>query len=190
MTNPEARVEEPAIQAPSADAHKFAVPLPHARVGGISGLLELLIDRGGTDDVSQLAERLVLEVDDLLPIVDAAVLLGFAQIQHGDVTVTDAGRKFAEADILASKEIFRQQALARVPQVASIHEALKEKHDGRMKADFFLDILDEHFSLKEAQAQFATAVEWARFAELFEYDASEDLLKLPEAPEVAEATGS
>ncbi len=190
MTNPEARVEELPIPAPKADVHRFAVLL-HARVGSISGLLELLIDRGGTDDVSRLAERLVLEVDDLLPIVDAAGLLGFAQIQHGDVTVTDAGRKFAEADILTSKEIFRQQALARVPQVASIYEALKKKHDGRMKADFYLDILDEHFSLKEAQAQFATAVEWARFAELFEYDASEDLLKLPEAPDVAGAsTGS
>jgi NitT/TauT family transport system ATP-binding protein len=187
MTNPEARVEEAPVEAPKAAVRTFAVPLPHARVGSISGLLELLIDRGCTDDVSQLAARLVLEVDDLLPIVDAAVLLGFAQLEHGDLTVTDVGRKFAEADILSSKEIFRQQVLANVPQVASIYETLKEKHDGKMRADFFLDILDEHFSLDEAQAQFATAVEWARFAELFEYDAKEELLKLPEVAETPEA---
>jgi NitT/TauT family transport system ATP-binding protein len=183
MTNPEEQVTPPA--APQAVAQPMATtprvpPLPHARVGGISGLLELLIDRGGTDDIFQLAQRLSLEVDDLLPIVDAAQMLDFAQVSHGDVAVTPIGRAFANAEILPSKELFRQQVLARVPQVASIYQTLKEKRDGRMRADFFLDILDEHFPAEEAEQQFATALDWGRFAELFEYDADERVLSLPE----------
>ena len=58
-------------------------------------------------DQKDLAERLRLTVDDLLPILDAAVLLGFAHVAAGDVDVTDAGRRFAEADILRSKGIRR-----------------------------------------------------------------------------------
>lgn len=122
--------------------------------------MELLIDRGGTDDIFQLAQRLSLEVDDLLPIVDAAQMLDFAQVSQGDVTVTPTGRAFANAEILPSKELFRQQVLARVPPVASIYQTLKEKRDRRMRADFFLDILDEHFPPEEVEQQFATVLDW------------------------------
>ena len=52
--------------------------LPHARVGGIAGLTELLRDRGGREDLFRLAEELVMNVEDLLPILEACVLLGFA----------------------------------------------------------------------------------------------------------------
>jgi NitT/TauT family transport system ATP-binding protein len=183
MTNPEEQVTLPAapeaVSVALATAPRFP-PLPHARVGGISGLLELLIDRGGTDDIFQLAQRLSLEVDDLLPIVDAAQMLDFARVSQGDVAVTPTGRAFANAEILPSKELFRQQVLARVPQVASIYQTLREKRDGRMRADFFLDILDEHFPAEEAEQQFATALDWGRFAELFEYDADERVLWLSE----------
>jgi len=51
--------------------------LPHARPGGMAGLLELLLDKGGRDDIYRLADDLTFEIDDLLPIVDAAQLLGF-----------------------------------------------------------------------------------------------------------------
>jgi len=43
--------------------------------GAIAGLLELLNDRGGRDDLYRIAEELRMEVDDLLPIVEAATLL-------------------------------------------------------------------------------------------------------------------
>src|ERR1017187_303345 len=50
--------------------------LPHARPGGIAGLLELLIDHQGRYDIYRLANDLSFEIDDLLPIVDAGLLLG------------------------------------------------------------------------------------------------------------------
>lgn len=178
MTNPEAEVT--AVPEPTAAPPPPFPPLPHARSGGISGLLEILLERGGQDDLPLLAQRLRLEVDDLLPIVDAAVLLGFAEVVQGDVIVSDMGRAFAQADILTSKELFRQQVLAHVPLIVTIVQTLREKQKGGMRADFFLDILDEHYPYDEAQRQFATAVDWGRYAELFEYDAVEERLYLPE----------
>ena len=89
--------------------------LPHARSGGISGLLEILDSRGGAEDLPALAEDLRLEVDDLLPAVDAAVMLGFAMVAEGDVMLTAIGREFANAEVHRSHEIFREQVLDRVP---------------------------------------------------------------------------
>ena len=63
--------------------------LPHARPGGMAGLLELLLDKGGRDDIYRLADDLAFEIDDLLPIVDAAQLLGFLKIDEGDAAITE-----------------------------------------------------------------------------------------------------
>lgn len=177
MTNPDAEVRPVApVQEPLV-----AQPLPHARAGGISGLLEVLVDNGGHEDMPLLAHRLRLEVDDLLPILDAAVLLDFAVVIDGDVQVTEIGRTFAEADIQESKEIFRRQTLAHAPLVALIERTLKETTHGLIRSDFFLDILDEHYPEADAEQQFTTAVDWGRYAELFEYDAHDGWLRLPEA---------
>jgi NitT/TauT family transport system ATP-binding protein len=178
MTNPEATVT-PLPPSRAADMPPRFPPLPHARAGGISGLLELVADRGGKEDIPRLAERLNLGVDDLFPIIDAAVVLGFARVDQGDLLVTPVGREFAETDILRAKEIFRQQALANVPLVATIYQTLHQKDNREMRADFFLDILDEYYSAQEAMRQFETAVDWGRYAELFEYEASERRLSLP-----------
>ncbi len=185
MTNPEAEVtEEVAVTAPTAPTQPsrspYAHPLPHVRAGGISGLLELLVDQPqGKDDIPRLAERLQLQVDDLLPILDGAVMLGFAQIKQGDVKLTEIGRNFATTTILQSKDLFGQQVLKSVPMLVSIVQTLREKHNGSMRADFFLDLLDEYYPRAEAERQFATAIDWGRYAELFEYDASEERLYLP-----------
>src|SRR5439155_3032836 len=50
MTNPAATVATPAL---AATRSPYAQPLPHARAGGISGLLELLVAQGGHEDIPQ-----------------------------------------------------------------------------------------------------------------------------------------
>jgi NitT/TauT family transport system ATP-binding protein len=152
MTNPDIAMTGPlATDQPSpgvapAVLSPFARPLPHVRVGGISGLLELMNEQGdGLRDIPLLAERLQLEMDDLLPLLDAAVLLGFAEVADGDVRLTPEGQDFATTTILRSKDLFRQQALARVQVLNSIVHTLRQKVNGSMRAEFFLDIWDDHF---------------------------------------------
>jgi len=189
MTNPAVEVTAGAVAPPKVAPHSrspYAHALPNARAGGISGLLELIVEQPeGTDDIPRLAERLQFEVDDLLPILDAAVMLGFAEVSQGDVRLTEIGRDFATTTILRSKDLFRQQVLDHVPMIVSMMRTLQEKQNGSMRSDFFLDLLDEHFPPEEAARQFATAVDWGRYGELFEYDASDDRLYLPE-PAAAE----
>ncbi|HXJ91854.1 MAG TPA: AAA-associated domain-containing protein [Terriglobia bacterium] len=152
--------------------------LPHARPGGIAGLLELLNDRGGKEDLYHVAEELLMEVDDLLPIVEATTLLDFARTDKGDVEITPAGKAFAEADIATQKDLFRQAALAHSTLLAQIASALKTKSDGAMPLEFFRDILEEHFPEVEVQRQLDTALNWGRYAEIFEYDSESGRLSL------------
>ena len=123
--------------------------LPHSRPGAIGGLLELLNDRGGKEDLYRVAEDLLLEVDDLLPIVEAAVLLGFAKSPRGDIELTPQGKAFAEADIEKRTALFREAALAHVSLLQQMNMALSIKADHSMPLEFYRDVLDEHFAPDE-----------------------------------------
>jgi NitT/TauT family transport system ATP-binding protein len=163
--------------------------LPHARPGGIAGLLELLLDKGGRDDVYRLADDLAFEIDDLLPIVDAAQLLGFLKVEEGDAAITETGAEYGNSEILRQKEIFRDAAQANVLLLRQIRRALDAKSDHTVPEDFFLDMLDEQFSEEESLRQLETAVNWGRYAELFDFDASRRRFVLPEAQEEEAAAG-
>ena len=146
--------------------------LPHARPGGIAGLLELLLDHNGKDDIYKLADDLAFEVDDLLPIVDAAQLLGFLTVTEGDASITPTGVEFANSEILRQKELFRNAAVEHGLLLRQIGRAIEAKSDRTVSEEFFHDMLDEQFSEEETLRQLETAINWGRYAELFDFDAS------------------
>jgi len=162
--------------------------LPHARVGGIAGLLELLRDRGGREDLFRLSEELVMDVEDLLPILEACALLGYALLKEGDVQITPQGIEFADADIQRRKVLFRQASLEHVTILKQIDSILKRKADHSIADEFFHDILDEHFAEDEVQRQFDTAMNWGRYAEIFDYDSANGRLVQAEPPSDSPAT--
>ncbi|MEZ5321931.1 MAG: nitrate/sulfonate/bicarbonate ABC transporter ATP-binding protein [Microthrixaceae bacterium] len=153
-------------------------PLPDATVDGLSGLAEILVQLGGDVDLAELADELVLDVDDLLPLVDALELLGFVAVAGGSVRLTDEGVGFAGADIQASKTIFATAALAKAPLVATITRGLERSAGQALPAGFYIDVLRRSFSEKEAQRQLDTAVDWGRYAELYDYSTTRDELRL------------
>lgn len=146
--------------------------LPHARPGGMAGLVEILEDHKGRADIHRLATELVMDAEDLLPIIETGRLLGFLCVTEGDAELTPEGRAFAQADIQTRKVIFRKAALEHVPLLRQIERALAAKADHTLPDEFFHDILDEHFSEDEARRQLETAIHWGRYAELFDYDAA------------------
>ena len=181
MTQPDLELAVPGAQASAQKpARQKYQMLPHARVGGIAGLLELLQDRGGKEDLYRLAEELIMDAEDLLPIVEASVLLGFAALKEGDVEITTEGSHFSEADILTRKTLFRQAALKHVMILQQIDSILHAKTDHSISEEFFYDILDEHFSQDEVERQFDTAMNWGRYAEIFDFDREAHRLVLAE----------
>lgn len=161
--------------------------LPHARPGGIAGLLELLMDKGGHDDIYRLADDLSFEIDDLLPIVDAASLLGFLTVDEGDAVLTSEGRAFAQGDIQQQKVLFQTAATEKILLIRQITRALASKSNHSVPEEFFHDLLDEQFSEEETLRQLETAINWGRYAELFDFDAARRrFIQIGPGPEIME----
>jgi NitT/TauT family transport system ATP-binding protein len=142
----------------------------------VLGLLEHLKETpGGREDLYKLGGPLGYELDDLLPVTEAAKRLGLVTVSAGDIEATAAGRALAEAEEPERKRILAER-LARLPLIAEIRRAVEEG-DGRAPRRQFLDELQEQFSPVEAQRQLSTALDWARYGELFDFDPdSEDFV--------------
>ncbi len=181
LTRPD--VMPPALPRTGSAARQHYQMLPHARPGGIAGLLELLLDHQGKDTIYQLADYLGFEIDDLLPIVDAAQLLGFLTVNEGDAEITPAGTEFANSEILRQKELFRAAALENALLLRQIVRAIESKSDGSVSEEFFHDMLDEQFTEEETLRQLETAINWGRYAELFDYDAARSRFERIDPPE-------
>ena len=166
---------------PGVLAKPKVVMLPHTRPGGMAGLLEILVDLGGRADLHRLAEQLSLNLEALLPTVDTAVLLGLLRVEEGDAILTPEGQAFAQADIQNRKAIFRKAALAHVPLLRQMEQALRAKSNRTLSEEFFRDLLDEQFSPDESRRQLETAIQWGRYAEIFDYDSATGKLTLTEA---------
>lgn len=176
MTQPQ--LEPAPLAAGGLPARKPSLMLPHARLGAISGLLEIMNDHSEKEDLYHLADKLLMDFADLVPIVEAATLLGFAKSDKGDVEITPEGKAFAQADISGRKLLFRQAALANVPLLQQINRSLTGKSDHSMPLEFFRNIVEEHLSEEEANRQIDTALDWGRYGEIFTYDSESDRLTL------------
>lgn len=142
--------------------------LPIARLNALAGLVEKLVQEGGRTDLYRLSNELVLELDDLLPIVEAGELVGFVTVQEGDLMITQIGQTYAEAGILARKELVAGRIL-RLPVISWIYETLRRDDDRRVAWAYFLDKLQADFG-DLAEKQLDIAISWGRHAELFAYD--------------------
>jgi NitT/TauT family transport system ATP-binding protein len=152
--------------------------LPHVAISDVTGLIELVHASGDRADLYQLGRDLQLEVDELLPLVDAADLLELADPQEGDLVLTAIGKRFAEADVLEEKQVFRQQAIARIGMLSRIVADLERDEDHTVPEERYLSQLQEHFSEDEARAQLDTVIDWGRYAELFSYVENRGVFRL------------
>ena len=108
------------------------------------------------------------------------MFLGFGETREGDFIVTDRGKQFSEADTLVKKELFRNLAISNIPLIKQLMKVLQTTAN-RMSEDFFIEILENHFTTDEAWRQLETAIDWGRYAELFAYDLDSGEVYLEEA---------
>jgi NitT/TauT family transport system ATP-binding protein len=142
--------------------------LPSARLNALAGLLEKLSDEGGQVDLYRFAGDIAMELDDILPVVEAGELLGFVHVQEGDLQLTPVGRAYAEGSVLGRKEMFAGRVL-RLPVIGWIYETLQRDDNQRVASEYFLDQLRSDFH-DRTEKQLERAINWGRYAELFAYD--------------------
>ncbi len=146
--------------------------LPRVSANLLSGLLETLAGDPykGHADLPVIAELLHMEADDLFPVSDALQMLHLAEIEGGDIKLTETGKQFVEAATDDRKKIFQRQLLSYVPLAAHIRRVLQERANHVAPKSRFFDELEDHMSTDDAEATLRSVTAWGRYAEAFAYD--------------------
>ncbi|HTT73477.1 MAG TPA: AAA-associated domain-containing protein [Thermoplasmata archaeon] len=137
------------------------------------GLLVLLNGHKGSEDVALLADDLDLEIDEILPSLDNAELLGLVKVQDGRATFTELGKRFISASIRDRKEILREQ-LKRTTLFKTLLRALDSAPDHYLNDEQLASIVA--FIPGPTDEAVTTIINWGRYAELFRYDPEEHRL--------------
>jgi NitT/TauT family transport system ATP-binding protein len=156
--------------APDAPPVEVVHALHPVGINLLAGLMETLAMEpyNGRADLPALAAALQLELDELLPLGETLQLLGFAELEEGDIRLTESGRHFAQADSDDRKAAFATALQGRVKIV------LDERWNHRASAVRFRDELEDHMSPDYAEDTLHAVIGWARFADLFNYDEEGD----------------
>jgi len=146
--------------------------LTHVSSNVLTGLLETVNEApyNGKADLPAIAEEQHLEVDDLFPAAEALQLLRFAEVEGGDIKLTEAGLQFARSESDERKKLFARHMIAYVPLAAHIRRVLDERASHSAPKSRFFDELEDYMNEEAAEQTLRTIISWGRYAELFAYD--------------------
>ncbi len=146
--------------------------LPRVSANLFSGLIEALAAEPyhGKADLPVLADELHMEGDELFPVAEAMQMFHFAEVEGGDIKLTDTGKQFAELGTDDRKKLFQKQLLAYIPLATHVRRVLQERANHVAPKSRFLDELEDHMSTEDAEHTLRAVTAWGRYAEAFAYD--------------------
>ena len=159
-------VEKPAV------ANLDVILSNHVSTNLISGLVEAVAASpyNGRADLPVIASDLMMEIDELFPVVEALQLLRFADLEGGDLNLTADGMAFASAEVDERKRVFAKHLLLYIPLAAHVRRVLDERASHVAPRSRFLDELEDHMTPEAAEQTLRTIVSWGRYGEVFAYD--------------------
>jgi len=163
--------------------------LPEIAISDLTGLLEHIVDsERPKTDIYILEDELGIDMDQMLRLTETTELLGFAAIAKGDMELTPLGQTFAEASILARKEIFAVRA-RRLPMMRWLLNMLRAAEKQQLKWDVIQTALSLEFPPEVAERQIETLISWGRYGELLAYDDDSETISLEPELNRAKASG-
>jgi NitT/TauT family transport system ATP-binding protein len=139
----------------------------------VMGLLVLLSEHKGVEDVARLATDLDLEIDEILPAVDFAEALQLLKVTDGRASLTDVGRKLLARSIRERKTVLREQ-LRKTTLFKALLRALESSPEHRLTEEEMYRLIE--FTTAPADELVQNIINWGRYAELFRYDPDQRLL--------------
>jgi NitT/TauT family transport system ATP-binding protein len=146
--------------------------LTHVSSNVLTGLLEAVAEPpfNGKADLPVIAEQGNLDVDDLFPAAEALQMLRFAEVEGGDIKLTDAGMQFARSETDERKKLFARHLITYVSLAAHIRRVLDERASHSAPKSRFFDELEDYMAEESAEQTLRTIISWGRYAEVFAYD--------------------
>jgi len=141
----------------------------------------VLDDLGGKSDVAGIASKQGLELDHLLPILESGEMLGFLQVQSGDVSITEKGHLFIAASPKVRKKILRD-IISQFDVFRKIADLIKQSENGHIRKDELLEFISAKDSAtttnKDELNVFDWIIEWGREALILNYNANTENIAL------------
>jgi NitT/TauT family transport system ATP-binding protein len=169
-------MEMPDVRVP-APALTFE-PIPDAGTSEVVGLLEYLDARGGREDVFRIAAETDREFGRLISVVNAAELLDFVTTPRRTVALAPLGERFVRAGASGRKSIWREQIL-KLQLLQQVRDAIDRSDQKRVSKEFVLETIAILMPQENYEKVFRRLVAWARYGELFSYDADAETLSPP-----------
>ncbi len=145
------------------------------KVGDLLGLLEILEDHGRPVDIARLDDSLDEERVTLLNLLEDTEALGLVNVENGDVSVTDLGRRFLRSDIDGRRMILGERIVNLEP-FKTLVRALGGLEDKVVGKDWLLDFIRDNFPSDQEEETFMHIINWGRYTKLMEYDADSEEL--------------
>ena len=146
--------------------------LTHVSSNVLTGLIETVAAApyDGKADLPVLAEEQHLEVDELFPAAEALQMLRFAEVEGGDIRLTEPGLQFARSETDERKKLFARHLITYVPLAAHVRRVLDERASHSAPKSRFFDELEDYMAEEAAEKTLRTIVSWGRYGEVFAYD--------------------
>jgi NitT/TauT family transport system ATP-binding protein len=146
----------------------------------LSGFMEAVAGPpyNGRADLPVIASTLRMEIDELFPVAETLQMLRFAEVEGGDIQLSEEGKRFATAPLEERKRLFQRHLLSYVPLAAHVRRVLDERASHRAPKSRFLDELEDHMTPDVAERSLRAVVSWGRYAEAFAYDDHEQMFSL------------
>ncbi len=161
---------------PSAE-EPAVVPLPPAGISKILGLLEIVDDHGGKEDIYKLARELRDSFGELIIIIKGAEVLGLVDTPGGDVVLEPLGKRVIETPVNEKKRLIAER-IAGLPLFAHFRRYLAGREDHAASRTEVLEEIGRILPTERPKPQYDALVNWGRYAEIFTYSRDEDKLRL------------
>ncbi len=153
-------------------------------LSSLEGLLEALYyNFNKRGDIYELAYEYELDIDELMPIIEAAKLLKFVQLKDGDIELTKLGEVYVKSGRKGRKKIL-QKSLKNIEPFRTALELIKEKGEFDIE-EIYEKLIEKKYGELEAPEMInklnETLINWGLYALLYEYSGDEEIFEEQEA---------
>ncbi|MDB4969379.1 MAG: transporter, ATP-binding protein [Myxococcales bacterium] len=162
-------------------------PLPSTGISKILGMCEILDDKGGREELFELARDLHMPFSEVLLVIKAAEMLALIDTPGHQAQLTAFGKKVLDAAIKEKKALLGEQML-KLNIFQHVVKLLLGADRRELPAELILEELALRLPHEQPRQMFTTLLNWGRYGDVFGYSRDTDLFFLhrPDAPPAAE----
>jgi NitT/TauT family transport system ATP-binding protein len=137
---------------------------------------------GGKSDVAAISSKEELELDDILPILEAGKMLGLIEVKSGDVSITEKGYSLLAATP-SQQKIILKDAIMNLRPFQKLIDLIKQSKSGYITKQDLLQYPsaasnagdDDYYDFAN---NFDWIIGWGRVALLIDYNANNESIRL------------